>query len=354
MKYWKEAMVLSIITAAGSAFATMEPLWMFTNRHPVIFNYFRYCDTNRDVDVLCRALESDQLPDSGDAYDSTYINLDYQFNHDSVIVRDPYDPSVIIYQDASLRPGFAGFKTAWDYGMNGFPFPRYKYLILAHKGPLSTHKVTIRVWYNDGSCGSPSFNEFIGTLTASSTWVLDTIPIPDTIRNKPDFARNNYKYYELVFIINNITPGDTTSGPPGNFKVDEIRLAGCNPIDSSPKAQSVTEGDPAVFTVSTTRAELNDVLSFQWKKDGTDIPGATDSVYTVASATPGDAGVYTVAVTVSSTSLTFTSWGALLTVTAATTEKEGCGCGSGTGAALIPPLFFKVMAHRKRKKRSIK
>ncbi|MBN2189310.1 MAG: glycoside hydrolase family 43 protein [Chitinispirillaceae bacterium] len=32
--------------------------------------------------------------------------------------------------------------------------------------------------------------------------------------------------------------------------------------------------------------------------------------------------------------------------------KRNCGCGTGTGLALIPPLFFKAAAYRKRKNRS--
>ena len=298
------------------------------------------------MDILC----NEYPPDTGDSYDgSPYINLDYQFSSDSFIVKDQYDTSVIMYRD--LRPGFAGFKTAWDYGMNGFPLARYKYLILAHKGPPSTHRVTVRGWYNDGGCGSPSFNEYLGTFASSDTWREDTIVIPDSVQNKSDRERNFSKYYELVFIINNLDPNDTTSGPPGCLKVDNIRLAGCNPIDTSPKPQEVKEGEPATFNVWTSRVDSADVLTFQWQKDGADIAGANGPAYALASVTAGDAGVYTVAVTVSSTGLSFTSLGATLTVGAKEEEKEGCGCGSGTGTALIPPLIFKAMANRKKKRR---
>jgi hypothetical protein len=53
----------------------------------------------------------------------------------------------------------------------------------------------------------------------------------------------------MVFIINNLDPNDTTSGPPGSVKIDNIRLVGCNPVDSSPVSQEVKEGASAsVFT----------------------------------------------------------------------------------------------------------
>jgi hypothetical protein len=112
----------------------------------------------------------------------------------------------------------------------------------------------------------------------------------------------------------------------------------------------VIEGEAVTLRVATSRANSADVLTVQWKKDGVDITGTNNSVYTLASVKPEDAGVYTVTVTVSSTNLSFTSKAATLTVNAK--EKEGCGCGSGTGMALVPPLVFKAMAHRKRKKKN--
>jgi hypothetical protein len=340
---------LMIVLSAFPAFGvTLDPMWMFSDSNHVIFSYFQYCDTARNIDKLCYALESDQLPDTGDSYDgSRYINFDYQFSSDSFFIWNEFDSSIIIYRDK--RPGYAGFKTAWDYGLVGYPMSRYRYLIFTHKGPNLNHKLTVRCWYNDGTCGAPSFNELIGTVAASATWKVDTLAIPESIQNKPDKERNFDTYYEFVFIINNLDPNDTTSGPPGSFKVDEIRLIGCNPIDSSPKSQEVKEGEAATFKVKTSLANSADVLTYQWKKDGADIAGAKDPVYTIPSVTSANAGSYSVAVTVSSTNLTFTSQSAALTV-----KSEGCGCGSGTGLALIPPLFFKAMAHRKRKKKSPK
>jgi|WetSurMetagenome_2_1015567.scaffolds.fasta_scaffold158821_2 hypothetical protein len=358
MKFWRGAGMLFVVLSAGSAFGTLDPCWMFKDTSGLMFNNFRFCDTIRNGDLACKE-ESAGYPDT-DSYDSSqYLNFDYQFTQDSVYVVQTYypcvDPQDTCPDDTTNRiaprPGYAGFKTAWDVGMVGFYLARYKYLIMAHKGPVSTHKVTIRFWYNDGKCGSDSYNDFIGTLAASSTWILDTIPIPESIQNKPDDFRNKMLYYEMVVLINNLDPNDTTSSPPENLKIDNIRLAGCNPIDSSPKSQTVIEGQPVTFCVATSRADSADILTYQWKKDGVDIAGEDSSVYTLASVKAADAGVYTVAVTVSSTNLSFTSSGATLTLNVPE-EKKNCGCGAGTGMALIPPLFFKAMAHRKRKKRN--
>jgi hypothetical protein len=361
-KFLKGAMGLFIVLSAGSAFGTQEPCWMFKDTSSIIYGSFRFCDTQRtELDVCCDELSAG-YPDTNSYDGSQYLNFDYQFNQDSVYLIQTYYPCTVpedtcpddTVRRYAPRPGYAGFKTAWDYGMTGFPLGRYKYLVMAYKGPLPAHKVTIKFWYNDGQCGSPSYNAYFCTLDASSTWEVDTIPIPESFQNGPDRARNTMNYFEMVVLINNLDPNDTTSGPPGNFKIDNIRLAGCNPIDTSPKSQNVAEGKSVTLEVWTSRADSADILTYQWKKDGVDIAGANNPVYTIASATAADVGVYTVAVTVSSTNLSFTSLGATLTLPEDAKEDKGCGCGAGTGTALIPPLFFKAMAHRKRKKKNLK
>jgi hypothetical protein len=313
-------MGLLILLSAGSAFgAGLDPMWMFVDTLNTIFANFRICDTFRGNDYLCRALESDQFTDTGDSYDkSRYINFNYQFSSNPIIVRNEFDSSQIDYQD-SPRPGYAGFKTAWDYGMTGFPLSRYTYFVFAHKGPNLNHKVTVKCWYNNGDCGAPSYKEDLGTFAASATWKVDTIVIPEAIKNKPDKERNFNKYFEFVFIINNLDPNDTTSGPPGALYLDNIRLTGCNPIDTSPKPLTVNEGQPSTFRVATSRVNTTDILTYQWKKGGVAIPGATSQDYTIPSVNTADAGTYTAAVTISSSGLTFTSQGATLTVNGGTT-----------------------------------
>ncbi|WKL03688.1 X2-like carbohydrate binding domain-containing protein [Paenibacillus amylolyticus] len=80
-------------------------------------------------------------------------------------------------------------------------------------------------------------------------------------------------------------------------------------ITSQPSDQTVTEGQTATFTVT---ASGDAPLSYQWKKNGTDIIGATSSTLTVTNAQSVDAGSYTVEVT--NTAGNVTSHAALLTV----------------------------------------
>ncbi|MCX8520026.1 MAG: DUF1566 domain-containing protein [Rhodoferax sp.] len=81
-------------------------------------------------------------------------------------------------------------------------------------------------------------------------------------------------------------------------------------ITAQPTNQTVSEGDPAQFTVNTAGT---DPLSYQWKKDGNDIAGATSSTYTIPSTALEDTAKFSV--TVTSTDGMVTSNAATLTVT---------------------------------------
>ncbi|MET0649767.1 MAG: immunoglobulin domain-containing protein [Pyrinomonadaceae bacterium] len=81
-------------------------------------------------------------------------------------------------------------------------------------------------------------------------------------------------------------------------------------ISLQPEPQTVNAGATANFFVS---AGGTAPLGYQWRKDGSDIPGATSASLAVAGVQDGDAGTYTVVVTNAAGSAT--SEGATLTVT---------------------------------------
>jgi glucose/arabinose dehydrogenase len=58
-------------------------------------------------------------------------------------------------------------------------------------------------------------------------------------------------------------------------------------ITQHPANQTVNVGEPATFSVV---ASGSPPLSYQWKRNGTNIPGATSSTYTISSTTPADDG----------------------------------------------------------------
>ena len=96
------------------------------------------------------------------------------------------------------------------------------------------------------------------------------------------------------------------------YSFDAMVVAATAPtITSQPSASSVAVGSAASFSVV---ADGTAPLSYQWRKDGVAISGATSSTYTIASTKTTDAGSYTVVVTNSAGSVT--SSAATLTLSA--------------------------------------
>jgi pectate lyase/pectin methylesterase-like acyl-CoA thioesterase len=86
-------------------------------------------------------------------------------------------------------------------------------------------------------------------------------------------------------------------------------------ITQQPQSQVVNIGDTASFTVTASAAGP---ISYQWRKNGTDIPGATAPTLTLPGVQPTDTGVYSVFVT-SGTQAALSS-PAILTVTSPATQ----------------------------------
>jgi hypothetical protein len=258
-KYWMVVFAFSFI-GWGSEATHKDPMWLYCDKSftELLWMNFKIFDTCRSQAVLPL-----YPTDTGDKYDSSYINFNYQFSTDTMKLYDPFDPTTVTYSD--YRPGYAGFKIDWDGGVTGFPVAKFKYLAITHKGPLPNHKVTIRFGYNT-ICGSPTtFNE-IGSFTSSTTWKEDRIKIPDSITNIPADEKTRRQYYEMQVLITNTDPNGSPTSAPGNLKIDNVYLTN---------------------------------------------QGGEE-------------------------------------------ESKGCGCGSGTGLALIPPIMFKAIASRKRKKQEHK
>ncbi|HTL53629.1 MAG TPA: DNRLRE domain-containing protein, partial [Planctomycetota bacterium] len=141
------------------------------------------------------------------------------------------------------------------------------------------------------------------------------------------------------------TPATTTADSGSQFTVDvtnaggtvtsnvatlTVNTAGAPVITSQPANQSVTEPATATFSVTATGA-----TSYQWKRNGVDIGGATSASYTTGATSVGaDNGVlFTVAVT--NANGTVLSNTATLTVTAASssttvTFQQGTASYTGT------------------------
>ncbi len=75
--------------------------------------------------------------------------------------------------------------------------------------------------------------------------------------------------------------------------VATLTVSPATAITTQPANQTVCVGQSATFTVTATGANL----TYQWRKNGVNIPGATLSMFMIASTTAGDAGNYDVVVT---------------------------------------------------------
>ncbi|MBI1853612.1 MAG: immunoglobulin domain-containing protein [Planctomycetes bacterium] len=73
-----------------------------------------------------------------------------------------------------------------------------------------------------------------------------------------------------------------------------LTVGGSTSIVTQPASQTVFVGDPVTFSVLANGAPP---ITFQWRKGGVDIGGATSSSYSIASTVFGDAGSYDVVVT---------------------------------------------------------
>jgi len=106
---------------------------------------------------------------------------------------------------------------------------------------------------------------------------------------------------------------DTLSSVAANSTLTIVEnTSGAPRITKQPQNRTVTVGETARFVVVATGTEP---LSYQWKKNGTDIPGATDSSYVTPPTTLADNGAI-FAVTVSNSAGTVTSRDATLRVNA--------------------------------------
>ena len=102
----------------------------------------------------------------------------------------------------------------------------------------------------------------------------------------------------------------TQNGSTTQYRIDDIRLISSPPITSQPSGIVGCPGSPSTFNVTA----IGNGLTYQWRKDGTDINGAIASSYTIQAVTPNDAGTYDVVITESCSRLSTISNPAILII----------------------------------------
>jgi hypothetical protein len=121
---------------------------------------------------------------------------------------------------------------------------------------------------------------------ATMQWFKDGIPIPGATISSfaiSSVSANDYGTYTLVATN---TAGSTTS--------QAALLEPYTPpvVTLQPQEQTVALGGSATLTVAATGQASILPLSYQWQKNGMDIPGATSSSYTISNAQNSDAAFY--------------------------------------------------------------
>jgi DNA/RNA endonuclease G (NUC1) len=128
-----------------------------------------------------------------------------------------------------------------------------------------------------------------GAVPSASTWVFFTPSIS---------AVTGTLGTPITFRLYGYNGTGTYTGGSANFRMDDLSLTvavqTAPTITTAPVAQTVVAGTDATFTVAATGS---DPLSYQWRKEGEAIVGATTASYTIAGAQPTDAGNYDVIVT---------------------------------------------------------
>lgn len=141
-----------------------------------------------------------------------------------------------------------------------------------------------------GRSGSIAFGNTSSNTTGAGIWVSGP-GISTTTFSNPDAPAATFTFNEVGFMFLN-----TTSSPVTLTIVGVTGLTPINPpaIAVQPAALSFNPGQQARLDVTATGTPP---LTYQWRKDGTNISGATNATYLINSVAATDAGSYSVVVT---------------------------------------------------------
>lgn len=219
--------ILILLLALGSlqtvaAQSNYDTLWLCRNTDGcALWNDMLLADTS--------TLDTGKfvMTDTGDSQDgSEYINFDYQFTE--------------------ARPGYAGFKVFWDYGVMSFYAEAHDTMVLWHKGPLPEHKVKL-VWaQGSAGCGTPINYEDYVEFKSSADWKREAFGFPE------GFVKNGL--FELRFLIYNDPDagGVSPTSGPGCLKIDNMffKKASDNAVTNPMKARALSNARYFIPTIS--------------------------------------------------------------------------------------------------------
>ncbi|MFN7138542.1 MAG: immunoglobulin domain-containing protein, partial [Limisphaerales bacterium] len=144
-------------------------------------------------------------------------------------------------------------------------------------------------WFNLNNSGVPARS------TGWHKFEIERLPDERTINFYVDGVLGRSITNTTAFKWNTVTIGSVAAGSTaGNAWFDDIAVEcfGIPVITTQPVSQTVNSGGSAAFIVAAT----NNVTSYQWRKNGQNIVGATGTTLFLPYVTGADAGEYTVVV----------------------------------------------------------
>jgi uncharacterized repeat protein (TIGR01451 family) len=147
-------------------------------------------------------------------------------------------------------------------------------VLLTNSLPTNAKVTGNTIFWDLGALGANTS----GALSFQATITLDALP--GTILTN---------LTQILSSENDLNPADNTCSA-----LTTVICGGAAPaIVSNPDSVVACPGSSVTFSVA---ASTSTGLAFQWRKEGTELAGATASTYTIASVTPADAGLYDVEV----------------------------------------------------------
>ncbi|PYR36150.1 MAG: hypothetical protein DMF90_11105, partial [Acidobacteria bacterium] len=135
----------------------------------------------------------------------------------------------------------------------------------------------------------------ITSVSPSATTLAATFTVTVQVGTGTGTVGLNLVDNDSITNLNTIPLGGTGAGN-GNFAGETYSTPNCTTpsVSGQPASATRTAGQSVTFSVT---ASGSAPLTYQWRKGGVPIPGATSSSYTIASVVVGDAASYDVVVT---------------------------------------------------------
>jgi len=170
-----------------------------------------------------------------------------------------------------------------------------------------TYNVWIRLWADSGATDSLHWGyngTFVATFGATTygSWIwrkLGTVTVASGDNGTVNLRRRerNLRLDRLYLTTSATNPSTLSSGQGPS----ESAVSFFPAIASLTKTDVVNEGSAYTYTATATG---NPTPTYQWRKDGTDISGATSSSYVIGAASASDQAAYSVSLTNSSGTVT--------------------------------------------------